>query len=179
MRSAKYFFIFLALVLAACSKEKMDKKSLSGKWTFTSMRYVRVVDTLVRDEIINQGGYIDFTGEYPEENRGGTVYGDYASGRAKLPFIYEANRGMPNNPNFVEGKILFSKTIHEKPAITYQDKYMGHVLFAPDNVNGYTTYYTNMTMIDDKTLTLRVQVTRENVNDDVRNENGFYITLTR
>ncbi len=176
-------FCFLCLLAlgSSCSKEKLDNNSLQGKWTASSMRYVRLVDdTSVKNETLLENLSLDITNTAQEENRGGTVYGDYASGRARMPFVYNATFGnLPDKPNIAEGKILFSKTIKQKPAVSYRDKYDGFIAFQPDNINEPVIYPTRMTLINDKTLTMRIRLTPENYPDDPRNEVGLYITFTR
>jgi len=168
------------MVLQACKKEKLEPSVLSGKWSCKTITYSRLVgDTGIARTVLNESAFIDFTNEYPAENRGGTVYGDYASGRTKLPFVYGTQ--IPETLFMLEGRLLFTQSIEQKPDWSFRNKYNGLILFQPYNMNGldYVTYGTKITLLEEDQMLITFSLSPTNFYYDTVKQNYFELLLIR
>jgi hypothetical protein len=166
----------ISLLASSCVKEKLEGDNFTGEWTYSSIRYSYLRnDTVLIDSSFAESGRMNITNNSPiKGNYGGTVYGDYASGRARLPF--EISKGFVY---MTEGEIAFSQNIPRKPKASFRNKYDGIIMYWRDNVSAYNTFATNMTLINHNTLHMRILTHSTIYGDDISNEQKFEIEFKR
>lgn len=175
MRNIILLGLFL-LTLLSCEKENIKKEEISGKWKYDSYRYLRTSrNGNVSDTIINSpGGIIEFTNDKTEENRGGTIYGDFASGNARIPLFYDPSNQQHELPASLPMEncyMLLGKNSNPKTE-SFDDHYQGLTLFGIGNGANYSVYTTYMYRVDNNTINVKFILPHQS-------QNGIYLTLTK
>jgi hypothetical protein len=179
MKNRIYFLFtaaFISLLASSCIKEKLESDNLSGEWTYSTVRYSYLRnDTVLIDSTFTESGWMNITNNSPiNGSYGGTTYGDFASGRARLPF--ELAQGFVY---VTQGEIAFSMSSQRKPKASFRNKYEGIMMYWRDNVSQYNTFSTSITLINHNTLQMRIRTHVTPYEDDVSNEQKFDIELKR
>lgn len=173
-----FFLLTVAITLlsSSCIKEKLDDESISGEWTYSTVRYSYLRnDSILVDSTFSESGWMNITNNSPiAGNYGGTQYGDYASGRARLPFETALS-----HIYVTQGEIAFSMGIERKPKASFRNKYDGILMYWRDNVSAYDIFETSMTLINHNTLHMRILTHYSIHDDDITNEQKFEIEFKR
>lgn len=166
--------VIALLISWGCTKEKMEKEGLSGKWKFDSYRYFKISRLGdVKDTIIKEEGIIEFTNDKVAENRGGTIYGDFASGNSKIPY-FNASQSQEELPDYLPMQYAYMLLgANQNPkTMTFNHKYDGLALFGLGNGSTYTVYDMQITRVDDNTLNVKFTL-------NFRRLNGIFFTLKK